>query len=45
MGMWSGDHAHSTVVNPGLPAARSSARTGQRRSMTAWVAAETVRAA
>jgi hypothetical protein len=36
---------HSTVANPGLPAARRSARTGQRRSMTAWVTAETVRAA
>jgi hypothetical protein len=32
---------HSRVANPGLPATRMSARTGQRRSITAWVAAET----
>jgi hypothetical protein len=36
---------HSTVASPGLPATRRSARTGQRRSMTPWVRAETVRAA
>jgi hypothetical protein len=34
---------HSMVANPGLPEAVRSARTGQRRSMTAWVAADTNR--
>jgi hypothetical protein len=41
-GLVGSDDAHSTVAKPGLVVTRSSARMGQRRSMTTSIAADTV---